>query len=73
MQIDGQNVHCNGEEAESSGTQEELLALEREEKANQLMTEGQCVPGDRKGMRAHTGREGECDGKTQNKAKDKIR
>lgn len=38
MQIDGQNVHCNGEEAESSGTQEELLALEREEKANQLVT-----------------------------------
>lgn len=38
MQIDGQNAHCNGEEAESSGIQEELLTLEREEKANQQMT-----------------------------------
>ena len=35
MQIDGQNAHCKEEEAESSGIQEELLTLEREEKANQ--------------------------------------
>lgn len=35
--------------------------------------QGQCVPGDRRGMRAHTGRQGECDGKTQNKARDKTR
>lgn len=38
MQIDGQNAHFNGEEADSSGILEELLALKREEKANQQMT-----------------------------------
>lgn len=38
MQIDGQNAHCKEEEAESSGIQEELLTLERKEKANQQMT-----------------------------------
>lgn len=63
--MNGKNAHLNVQETEGSGIQEKnvykkkgwLLALEREEKANQQVTaRGQCAPGEMGDRRNHTGR-----------------